>query len=283
MDKIRLLEPLPPDRTFEQVKNHYLVEKAIAQKLKKSSREERMRIYAAMYAELFSKVPDHPRLARRESPALTARANKDKLSMLKKFLAAEALFLEFAPGDCKCIFEIAPHVQHAYGVDISDQRNPADCCPDNFSFIIYDGYTIDKIESGSIDLVFSDQLIEHFHPEDTRLHFELVYRILKPGGRYVFRTPHSLNGPHDVSRYFSDNPECFHLKEWTYTEINQMLLDIKYSRFYTYWNAKGIHIRIPYIYFLFCESVVKLFPIRRRYLKYAATFLIPSLCGVAVK
>lgn len=36
---------LPADRTFEQIKHHYKVEKAIATRLKKATREERKIIY----------------------------------------------------------------------------------------------------------------------------------------------------------------------------------------------------------------------------------------------
>ena len=76
------------------------------------------------------------------------------------------------------------------------------------------------IDEESLDIVFSDQLIEHFHPEETELHFRLVNRILKKGGKYIFRTPHALTGPHDISKYFCDEPEGFHLKEWTFSELN---------------------------------------------------------------
>lgn len=61
---MELLRPLPPHRTRKQVENHYLVEKAIAERLKAASREERRLIYSTTYDELFARVPDHPRLTR---------------------------------------------------------------------------------------------------------------------------------------------------------------------------------------------------------------------------
>ena len=163
---MKLKTPLPPDRSFEQIKNHYLVEKAIAKRLMESSCEERKLIYATMYDELFSKVPDHPRLTRRESKQLTAYANKDKLSIVSRFLNKSSVYIEFAPGDCRFSFEVAKHVKYVHGVDISDQRNPADNVPENFKLIVYDGYNLDEIESNSIDIVFSDQLIEPGCPFD---------------------------------------------------------------------------------------------------------------------
>ena len=278
-----LKRPLPRNRNYEQVKNHYLVEKSIATKLKTASREERKRIYATMYEELFSKVPDHPRLSRRQSAELTTKANTVKLSVVRKFLDDSYTFMEFAPGDCRFTFEVAKLVQFAYGADISDQRNPKDDAPDNFKLIVYDGYNLDKVENNSIDLVFSDQLIEHFHPDDTRLHFELVYRILKAGGKYVFRTPHPITGPHDVSKYFCDEPECFHLKEWTFSEIKELILSLKYSDFKTHWVKRGINLRLPFFYFSLCEQALKRFNRERPLARLATKCFIPSLCGVAVK
>ena len=33
--------------------------------------------------------------------------------------------------------------------------------------------------------------------------------ILTAGGVYLIRTPHAFTGPHDVSKYFCDEPEGF--------------------------------------------------------------------------
>jgi SAM-dependent methyltransferase len=277
----KLTKPLPANRSIEQVENHYLVEKSIAERLKKSTRAERKVLYATMYDELFTKVPDHPRLTHRQSAQSEAKANINKFALLRKFLRASDTVLEFGPGDCRLGFEVAKHVKRVYGVDLSDQRNPTDIVPDNFHLVVYDGYDLDQIESNSVDLVFSDQLIEHIHPEDIKLHFESVRRMLKPSGKYIFRTPHFLTGPHDVSQYFSYEPECFHLKEWTYAEIKTVLMDSGYSKFQTYWCAKGLNLRMPYSYFALCESVIGKIP--KKYIRRATKYLIPHLCGVAIK
>lgn len=278
---MKLKKSLPPNRSYEQIMNHYLVEKSIANRLKESNREERKLILETMYEELFSKVPDHPRLTRRNSEQLTAIANKKKFSLISRFLDKSSVFVEFAPGDCKFAFEVANHVKFVYGIDISDQHNPTENFPENFKLIVYDGYNLNEIKNNSIDILFSDQLIEHIHPEDTKLHFELVHRILKVGGKYIFRTPHPLTGPHDVSGFFCDEAECFHLKEWSYTEIKTMLTDLKYSNFHTRWHRKGIDLRLPYYYFSMCEQVLSIFP--KRYIKIVAKYLIPSVFGVAIK
>ena len=57
---MKIRKPLPSNRSYDQVLNHYLIEKALATKLKAADRESRKKIYSSMYNELFSKVPDHP-------------------------------------------------------------------------------------------------------------------------------------------------------------------------------------------------------------------------------
>jgi len=176
---MKLKRPLPPNRSLEQIRNHYLVEKAIAERLKRANREERKLIYTTMYEDLFRQVPDHERLTQRKDERATLIANKPKLELVSPFLSKSAVFAEFAPGDCSFSIEIAKYVSFVFGIDISDQRSNSNSVPYNFKLIIYDGYSLDQMKEASVDLVFSDQLVEHFHSEDTRLHFEMVYRILK--------------------------------------------------------------------------------------------------------
>lgn len=110
-------------------------------------------------------------------------ANEQKLVLVRRFLGPTKVFAEFGPGDCRFAMEVARRVKQVYGIDISDQRDPAAETPGNFRMIVYDGYRLDGISPGTVDVVFSDQLVEHFHPEDTKLHFELAYSLLRPGGK----------------------------------------------------------------------------------------------------
>jgi SAM-dependent methyltransferase len=234
-----------------------------------------------MYDELFAKVPDHPRLQNRDNEATIKRNNSSKIALLRGLLDNEKVALEFAPGDCNFSYKLCNHSGHVIGVDISDQRKNKNESPGNFSLVIYDGYDLGEISDNSIDLVFSDQLLEHFHVEDTRLHLETVMRILKPGGIYLFRTPHAYNGPHDVSKYFSNVSEGFHLKEWTFAELKDLLKIIGYSDVYAVWNAKNIKIKFPFFYFSIIEAILVIMPagIKRRVSRY----LLPTIAMAAVK
>jgi SAM-dependent methyltransferase len=278
---MKLLKSLPNNRTLEQIENHYLVEKSIAARLRKASKEERKQIFATMYDELFEKVPDHPRLTQRNSKEQTRIACKSKMTLIREFLNPSTIFVEIAPGDCKFAMEVAALVKNAYGVDISDQRDKNDPVPENFSLIVYDGYRLDEIQKNTVDLVFSDQFIEHLHPDDIQAHFELVYQMLKPGGKYVFRTDHSFTGPHDISQYFSYIPEGFHLKEWSFIEFYGVLNKINFTKYYIIWKAKSIKLKLPYIYARICENMLDLIP--RLAKRFLARFLLPSIIIVAIK
>ena len=158
---------------------------------------------------------------------MQARAVEARMRLLRPFLTPETVFLEFAPGDCRLAFEVSRTVGRAYGADISDQTGQAADVPPNFELIVFDGFSLD-LPAESVDLAFSYQLLEHIHPEDAVLHLETVARLLRPGGRYVFSTPH------DISRHFSDEPLGFHLKEWTYREMGDLLSRTGFSNWYTF-------------------------------------------------
>jgi SAM-dependent methyltransferase len=177
---------------------------------------------------------------------------------------------------------VANQVKEAYGVDISDQRNEEDQKnqPANFHYTTFDGYTLD-LPDNLVDVFFSDQLIEHIHPDETQNHFEMVYRTLKPGGKYIFRIPHRLSGPHDISKHFTDTPTGFHLNEPTYREMAAMLKKVGFSDFQTFWNARTIAFRLPYIYFSTVEWIAEKIPhkIRRK----PTRVLIPYLYMIGIK
>jgi SAM-dependent methyltransferase len=284
-DSIKLKRKLPRDRTFEEVRSHYEVESSIAAKLKKANREERKKLFPVLYEELFAKVPDHPRSKAKKSADEIRASNRKKLQLVKEHLNNSTVFVEFGPGDCHFAFEVCKHVKKVCAVDISDQRQEKLQVPANFELIIYNGFNLD-IKSDSVDVAFSDQLIEHLHPEDIEHHFRLVKRILRNGGSYIFRTPHAFFGPHDISKYFSDEPEGFHLKEWTYSEAEEILERLSFTSWDGFWrinrNLNKKYIKIPSCYFKTVEDMLGGLPKKPR--RFLSRFFLPlQLCIRAVK
>lgn len=268
------------NRTFEQLRNHYEVERELAERLLNSSRDERKILFSSLYEELFERVPDHPRLTRRDTPERNASAVDARLRLLLPHLSGDMQFLEFAPGDCRLAYEICPLVQRVTAVDISDQRSLVDEPPGNFDLMLYDGYTLDVPDS-SIDIVFSYQFLEHLHPEDVDVHLENVVRVLKEGGVYIFDTPHRFSGPHDISGAFGNKLECLHFQEWTYREMFKLVCRHGFSRCYAYAGGRVRRGRLLNFLKLGAELLVGMLP--SRLTKFCSARLFQGVTIMAVK
>jgi SAM-dependent methyltransferase len=95
-----------------------------------------------------------------------------------------------------------------------------------------DGVHLDRFAAAApYDAVLSDQLVEHLHPDDLVPHFQGAHAVLRPGGRYVLRTPHAFLGPADISLVFGlDRPVGMHLREYTYGELATALRTAGFTR-----------------------------------------------------
>jgi len=254
-------------RSEERLRRHYEVEKALAARLRHTtSRDERMKMYESMYDTLFAAVPDHPRLTAARDRAVIERMNRGRLAIVAPYLRADARVLDIGAGDCAFSFELARRAKQVTGIDISSASAKLDGAPSNFRLLVYDGFHL-PLEPDSIDLAFSDQLVEHLHIDDAEWHFKMIADVLAPGGYYVFRTPHRFTGPHDVSMYFTNGePEGFHMKEWTYRELRPVLRRTGYGKMSAAWRAKGITVRVPLWVALAGEGLLRPLPrgLRRR-------------------
>ena len=90
-------------------------------------------------------------------------------------------------------------------------------------------------DSKTIDSVYSNDLLEHLHPDDLNIHLKEVYRILKGGGKYLFWTPGSKSGPHDITQCFYPRGMGFkakadHIKEYTFSELITIVQEIGYKK-----------------------------------------------------
>lgn len=231
-------------RPPERLRSHYLAERAIADRIRAArTREERRAIFATMYDELFAMVPDHPRVAARG--AATATRQRDiawNLAQLRPYLFAGCTFLEIGAGDCALAARVARQAERVYAVDISDQHQGE--LPANVRVVITDGCSID-VPAASVDVAFSDQLMEHLHPDDAIEQVRNIHRALKPGGVYMCVTPNRLYGPSDISAFFEDEPRGFHLKEYTLREVLELFGSAGFSRFDVYVGARGLYRRCP--------------------------------------
>jgi SAM-dependent methyltransferase len=212
-------------RTREQIEEHYRIERELADRLRRAPREERRRLYSVVYDELLRRVPSHPMLTRKASPEQSAQAVAKQMGLLRRFLSLDKVFVEIGPGDCALAFEVCPRVKKVYAVEVSETISSSRRVPENFQLILSDGCSIPLPEQ-SVDIVYSNQMMEHLHPEDALEQLAAIQRVLRPGGVYVCITPNGLTGPHDISCGFDPEPTGFHLKEYSASDLDELFRSV---------------------------------------------------------
>jgi SAM-dependent methyltransferase len=271
-------------RSLERVRFHYEIERGLADRLRHAGRDERSTLYSAVYNELFQRVPDHPQLTRKQDAAEQERKVGPQVRMLRRFLTPETVFLELGAGDCALSLAVAPLVRQVYAVDVSAEIARTENAPANFQLIISDGRNI-PVPAGSVSLVYSNQLMEHLHPEDALDQLRAVHACLKPGGRYVCVTPNRLSGPHDISKYFDETATGFHLKEYTARELAALLCEAGFARIEALHGAQGRFAYGPVAPLLWLEWLVARLPagLRRRVGRGAAFRALLGIQVIGVK
>ncbi len=265
-------------RSSERIRQHYLVEKELAARLRAATKAERRNLYTEVYDELFRRVPDHPQLSLKLDAANRQHDLDRRLAILKRHLHPNATYLEVGPGDCSLVIKVAGLVRKVYAIDVSHEITKELRLPDSVELIISDGSSI-PVPPSSIDLAYSDQLMEHLHPEDAIRQLRNVYDALVPGGRYICITPNRLSGPHDVSQYFDEVATGFHLREYSATELAGMFKDVGFRRIQVLVGARGFYVNAPTPIIKAMESVLASAP--RRLGKTLARWLpLRSILGV---
>jgi SAM-dependent methyltransferase len=250
-------------RSLERLRRHYELEKAFAARLRAAPREQRLHMLTAMYEELFRQIPDHPRLTRKHAPQASRRAVMEQMQLMRRFLRPGITYLEIGAGDCAFAFEVAKSVRRVYAVDVDAVLSRNAQRPANFQLFISDGVSV-PVPAGSVDLAYSNQLMEHLHPEDAREQLRNIFAAIAPGGAYVCVTPNRLNGPHDISRHFAAQAEGFHLKEYTVTELEELFLAAGFRRVAAYARTRNLCLRVPVGLITALEALLHRLPARQR-------------------
>ncbi|HEY4382992.1 MAG TPA: methyltransferase domain-containing protein, partial [Ktedonobacteraceae bacterium] len=234
-------------RTPEQLREHYEIEKALAQRLRASSPEERKALYAAIYDEFNQRIPYYAEISQKQAKQVAIMIGSPQWNFLRRFLRKETVFLEIGAGTCATSLTATRFVKKVYALEVSEEIIKNVKGPNNFEAFLFDGFSIPPL-SESISVAYSDQVIEHIHPEDALEQLKSIYHALQPGGMYICITPNGLNGPHDISRYFDLIATGFHLKEYTNTELAHLFRRAGFAKVHVYIGAAGYYVRWP----LFC-------------------------------
>jgi SAM-dependent methyltransferase len=263
--------PAPAPRDRAALRRHFDIERELANRLRSAPAERRRTLYGEVYNELFARVPDHPQNAWRADPHTQQARATSQWRLLKHFCHRDSVYLEIGAGDGYLAMQVAAEVRHAYAVDVSNVIADSANRPANFTPLISDGIHT-GIPPGAATIAYSNQLMEHLHPDDAAAQLAEIAKSLAPGGKYLCVTPHRYSGPWDVSQFFCDEAEGFHLKEYTYGELRQLFRRAGFASTEIWAGLKGRFLRVPEWCVLAIEKTLGVLP--RRLQKPLARFAL---------
>jgi SAM-dependent methyltransferase len=267
-------------RSAAQIREHYQIERELAARLRGATRDERRGLYKELYDELFQRVPDHPQLNARESTEQRRAAAERQARFLVSLSPRRPVVIEVGAGDCQTSLALAPLAERVYAVDVSNEITGRVEPPRNFELVLSDGCSI-PVPPASADLVFSNQLMEHLHPDDAVEQLRNICAALKPGGGYFCVTPNRMSGPHDISQYFDREATGFHLHEYRLAELVTLCRNAGFTSFRTYVGKDGRYLRMPLAAVEAAERSASVLP--RRAAKFAPFRILLGLRLLAIK
>lgn len=223
--------PLPKDRlqAAVEIKRQYQLEREWAERLKAASAEERGGLYAAAYRAFNQLAASRSQPCQERNVEASAHAVALRIALLKKFLSPTSTVLEIGAGDCALACALSADTASVIAVEVASPIGRPGALPENLRLLLADSSTL-PIAPETVDVAFSCHFIEHLHPEDARHHAGEMARVLRPGGTYVCVTPNRFYGPHDISKYFDDEPRGLHLREYSYSDLAVLLRRSGFAR-----------------------------------------------------
>jgi SAM-dependent methyltransferase len=286
--------------TEEMILTHWELEKSLTKQLLESSHENRWEIFDRCYTKLYSELDWLNKFIGSSHVALTPST----LYAMWPIIIGEPPknIYEIGSGKGELINYLANYGYNCKGTEITRERGEKHVSEHtNLSWGISDGVHLNQFESAdTYDVVVSNQVIEHIHPDDLVEHFNSVRSILINGGRYIITTPHKFVGPSDISRVFRCNkPMGMHLREYSYQELRKLLNRSGFDKIFAVWSIpqrisrlSGIVInlkpsRFSFSYMCMIENVISLLPkqVYRRKAIFLSRWILfrPSILIIAQK
>jgi SAM-dependent methyltransferase len=235
---------------------HFQLERKLANELRLSTADQRRQLYMKVYNDLFSNFPE---LAHNLDSTDDQRIGW-QLKLVKRLYNKDKTLMEIGAGDCLLSKALAPHFKKIIAYEVAQSIPFIEGKPENFELRIFNGIDMNEPAS-SVDIIYSNQVFEHIHPDDTRPLLQAYHKFLNKDGNLVIITPHRLTGPHDISRDFTKDAEGFHLKEYTYKELRDQLKETGYTKVkgyvgYSKWGYFSVNMGL----LIFVEKICDRFP-----------------------
>lgn len=281
-----MTKTIPPEwgLDWDQLRQIYDVETELASQLKHADPSERKKMYSPVYEEYFKKLPFHPQITIKKNPELQKSRVSFQLRQILPFSDRRKMFMEIGAGDCSLSIAISKYFDTVYALEVAPEMIENVNFPRNVKSILFDGFDI-PLGSESIDVAYSNQLMEHLHPDDAEDQLKSIYRVLKKKGVYICITPNRIAGPSDISWWFTDTPVGFHLKEYSAVDLKKIFKLAGFSKVIGYTIIKEKKIDIPFPAIRFIEAIAEWLPVNLRYnfVKLGPVSLVFNSIIVAIK
>ncbi|MHC4560801.1 MAG: class I SAM-dependent methyltransferase [Planctomycetota bacterium] len=203
---------------ISSIEAQFELERILRERILGSLKNERNAIAEQAYTELFEKFPDHSVFLITSEAA--ERKGKLGAGLILPLSQRGSKVLEVGCGRGEVLRALAERGRICTGIEVS--RDMMQLCDKIDVKVVYGVADSLDFPAGSFDVVFSQEVLEHLHPEDVPGHFAEAFRVLRPNGILAVETPNRQTGPQDISRGFTRVAEGLHLKEWTVRELIQM-------------------------------------------------------------
>ncbi len=212
--------PADASITEEMILRHWTLEKELRLELLASTPGDRRLVFERSYTRLYQEFDWLNTLAGEAEP------DTERPALFHAIIGTPPQRIyEVGSGKGDLIRYLAAQGFECGATEITQERGEKRTEEaDTLSWRSSDGVHLAQFEpKDAYDVVVSDQVFEHLHPDDALLHLENTHAILKPGGRCILSTPHRAVGPVDVTRVFGHaEPMGMHLKEYTYGELSRL-------------------------------------------------------------
>ncbi|NQE52736.1 hypothetical protein C5S29_04015 [ANME-1 cluster archaeon GoMg3.2] len=189
IDRYKKNYNMPDDAevTEEMILRHWELEKRLAKELLASNPENRWEIFECCYSTLYSELWWLNQFIEIGSTISSSQRYKNWVELVGE---PPKKIYEIGSGRGEMITYLASCGFKCRATEITRERGKKYVSePPYLSWGISDGVHLGRFEPpNSYDVVISDQVIEHLHPDDLYEHFKGALSILSSGGRYIFAT-----------------------------------------------------------------------------------------------
>jgi len=209
--------------TEAMVLTHWDLERRLTRELLTSKPADRWQVFERCYSTLYTELAW---LNESVDSRLQSPPNQRYANWLDVIGSSPRRIYEIGSGKAELISWLATLGHDCKATEITRERGGKHAAgAANLAWGVSDGVHLDRFEEReSYDIVISNQVVEHLHPDDLIDHFAGVKAILAPGGSYILSTPHAWYGPWDISKVFKRAaPLGMHLQEYTYRELRDAL------------------------------------------------------------